>query len=118
MSNSINKRRIGTFYEEAAIEYLRSRGVQIVDRNVTCGSLGEIDIIGIEKDCLLFIECKYRSGNSKGSSLDAVGRGKQKTIRRCAEYYLFAHGEYSKLYIRFDVIGIDGDSIEWIKNAF
>lgn len=112
----MNKRSTGTFYEEAAIAYLENHGVKIIDRNVHCGKIGEIDLIGEDSDCLIFIEVKYRSSKNAYSSLQAVTVSKQKTIRRCAEYYL-AYKKNDK-YVRFDVIGIDGDYVSWIKNAF
>lgn len=112
----MNKRKTGTYYEEAAIAYLSERGIKIVDRNVHCGRIGEIDLIGEGEGCLIFFECKYRESDKFGSSLDAVTYSKQKTIRKCAEYYLLKHP--TNLFIRFDVIGFDKDICTWIKDAF
>lgn len=40
----INKRKIGSAYEQKAVEYLKNHGYKIVRQNYFC-SYGEIDII-------------------------------------------------------------------------
>ncbi len=119
----MNTRNIGTHYEEAAIEYLKSQGITIIDRNVVCGKVGEIDIIGREADkgkdevhTLIFFEVKYRKNTKYGYAAQAVNASKQNKIRRCAEYYLAYRNTDD--YIRFDVLAIDGEEISWYKNAF
>ena len=42
-----------------AVEFLKSRGVKILERNYQ-NRFGEIDIIAREDNTLLFIEVKYR----------------------------------------------------------
>ena len=44
----MNKRRLGGYYEDAAGDYLVKNGLTILDKNVRCGRLGEIDLIGID----------------------------------------------------------------------
>lgn len=117
----MNTRAIGGFYEEAAIEYLKENGISIIDKNVTCGKIGEIDIIGIDQgqkygDTLVFFEVKYRKDMRMGEPSEAVNVQKQLKIRKCAQYYL-RFKNINKL-IRFDVISICGDKIKWYKNAF
>lgn len=111
----MNKRGTGTFYEEAVCNYLKNAGIEILERNYRC-SMGEIDIIGTQGDVLIFFEVKYRKNDSFGDALEAVDLKKQKKIINCANYYL-AFKQNDK-YIRFDVIGITGDIIKWIKDAF
>lgn len=111
----MNKRGTGTFYEEAVCNYLKNAGIEILVRNYRC-SMGEIDIIGTQGDVLIFFEVKYRKNDSFGDALEAVDLKKQKKIINCANYYL-AFKQNDK-YIRFDVIGITGDNIKWIKDAF
>jgi putative endonuclease len=61
---------------------------------------------------------KFRSGPLSGNSLAAVGRNKQRIISKVANFYLLTHFHSLEIPCRFDVIGIDGDEISWIKNAF
>lgn len=111
----MNKRGTGTFYEEAVCNYLQNAGVEIIERNYRC-SMGEIDIIGRQGDVLIFFEVKYRKNDNFGDALEAVDVKKQKRIIKCANFYLAFKN--CDLFIRFDVIGITGENIKWIKNAF
>ncbi len=114
----MNTRQIGTHFEEAAIAYLKDEGIDIIDKNVTCGRIGEIDIIGSDEETqtLIFFEVKYRKDSHTGYPAEAVDAAKQKKIRRCAEYYLAY--KPTDNFIRFDVIAIEGEEIRWYKNAF
>ncbi len=111
----MNKRKIGNFYEEAVIEYLSLYGIKIISKNFRC-KFGEIDIIGQDKDYLIFIEVKYRKDERFGNPIEAVNETKRRTICKCASYYCLIHN-ISKP-IRYDVIGVCGTEITWIKDAF
>lgn len=111
----VNTRKIGTFYEDAACEYLRKQNIRIIERNFRCRQ-GEVDIIGRQKDCVIFFEVKYRRSDSFGEALAAVPFQKQKKICKCADYYCMTHPWISC--IRYDVIGITDTRIEWVQNAF
>ena len=111
----MNKRELGTFYENAACEYLQDRGIHILEQNYRC-KMGEVDIIGEENDCIIFFEVKYRKTQEYGQALAAVDYKKQKRISRCAAFYCMQHPYVNA--IRYDVIGITDTKIEWIKNAF
>lgn len=112
----MNKRQIGSIGEDMAVEFLKSRGVKILERNYQ-NRFGEIDIIGREDNTLLFIEVKYRKNESFGYPLEAVGFAKQEKIRKMARFFL-NENHYYHYNIRFDCIGIIGSQIEWIKGAF
>ena len=108
---------IGRKYEEKAAELLEKQGYFILERNYRCKQ-GEIDLIGKEGEYLCFIEVKYRKNGKSGSPFSAVGREKQRIISKVAMFYLIAHGYRELPPCRFDVVGIDGENIHWIKNAF
>jgi len=117
----INKRGVGEYYEDAACFYLSQNGIEILDRNVHMSNIGEIDIIGVDRsssygETLVFFEVKYRRDGRYGTAAEAVNARKIAKIRKCASYYLAYKKE--KRMIRFDVLAIDGDKINWIKNAF
>lgn len=117
----MNKRNSGKFYEDAAVAYIEERGVEIIERNIHMGKIGEVDIIGMDRsanygETLVFFEIKYRKDSRFGTAAMAVNDKKKRTIRKCAMHYIaFKH---IRTYIRFDVIAIDGEQISWIKNAF
>lgn len=111
----MNKRRIGTFYEELACEYLQKQGIIILKKNYRCKT-GEIDIIGKDKNCVVFFEVKYRKNDDFGHALLSVDAKKQNKICRCAAIYCMQNAFVQEF--RYDVIGISDTKIEWIKNAF
>ena len=112
-----NTRAIGKAQEELACRYLEEKGIRIQARNFRCRQ-GEIDLIGYDGEYLVFFEVKYRKDASKGSAAEAVGIRKQRKICRVSDYYRMSHKCPSDTAVRFDVIAIDDDNIEWIQNAF
>ena len=113
----MNTRAKGAQKEEQVCAYLLARGVKIVERNFR-GRQGEIDIIGYDGEYLVFFEVKYRAGHSKGSAAEAVGFAKQKRICQEADYYRMLHHCAEDTPLRFDVVAVDADKVNWIKNAY
>ena len=109
-------RQTATDYERAAGYYLERLGYEVLEYNYRCRA-GEIDLIAKDGEYLVFCEVKYRSDGRKGGPLEAVGTGKQRTIFRCAMFYLTGH-HMGDVPCRFDVIGIEGTKVIHIKNAF
>jgi len=113
----MNKRTIGSQYEDMAKRYLITQGVLLLESNFRVRT-GEIDIIGKQGNTLVFFEVKYRKNNRAGSPLEAVSYRKQKQICKTAMYYINKYKVSSHMNIRFDVIGISEKEISWIQNAF
>ena len=113
-----DNRSKGSFHETIAIEYLKNKGYRIIARN-ELNRFGEIDIISISPDGkLVFTEVKYRKSARRGYPLEAVDAVKQRKISRASAYFLNSHREYLNRQIRYDCIGIIGDEIKHIENAF
>ena len=110
------KREIGSYFESKAAEFLKSRGCEILAANFYC-RFGEIDLIVKDGAYIAFCEVKYRKSDKKGLPVEAVTRRKQKTISKCAVYYLTVHG-FLHMDVRFDVISVLDGQIDWIQNAF
>ena len=113
----MNKRKTGAEWEKLAAEYLERQGMRILEANFRCRQ-GEIDLIGLHEGYLVFVEVKYRSGTGKGYALAAVDSRKQRRICRAADYYRYTHGLGGNAGVRYDVVGIQGGKVEWVKNAF
>ncbi len=77
---------IGRWGEQAAAEYLREHGYEIVSQNVRT-PYGEIDLIARKEDLTFFIEVKTRTSRSFGPPEIAVGPRKQAHLVACAEHY-------------------------------
>lgn len=113
----MNTRETGAQKEEQVCAYLLSEGIRIQERNFRCRQ-GEIDIVGYDGGCLVFFEVKYRRNGRAGSAADAVGYAKQRKICRVADYYRMIHHLKEDTPMRFDVVAIDAEKLQWIKNAF
>lgn len=103
--------------ENNAASYLQENGLKVIIHNFSSRQ-GEIDIIAMDKETLVFVEVRYRKNNHYGSPLESITPSKQRKIRLTAEYYLHIHPIYARKQARFDVVGICGQEIQWIKNAF
>ena len=96
--------KIGKFGEEEARKYLKKEGYKILDRNFSC-KMGEIDIIALKNNEIIFIEIKTRTNNNYGLPSEAVSKSKLRHIYKTAEYYLYIKN-LQKQNVRIDVIEI------------
>ena len=80
--------------------------------------MGEIDLIAKKGSYLVFIEVKYRTKALTGNPLEAVDSKKQRRICKSADYYRMIHGMMEDEACRFDVVGVLGEQIILIENAF
>lgn len=111
----------GAFGESLATEYLTECGYRVLERNFSCRT-GEIDIIAIQGDTVVFIEVKTRSSERFGLPSEAVSVTKQRRMVKTALYYLQKNRLFDYM-CRFDVIEIIVDEennsrINLIKDAF
>jgi putative endonuclease len=95
---------LGAQGEELAAQFLRTAGLEIVERNWRC-RYGELDLIARDADVTAFVEVKTRSGLGFGSPAEAVTFTKQQRIRRLALLWLDEQpGPWRR--IRFDVVSV------------
>lgn len=112
-----NYRKTGTVYENKAVLFLKEKGYRILERNFYT-RFGEIDIIAMDGDYLVFAEVKYRKGSYRGAALEAVTPAKQRRIIQSARYYMYKKYYREDVPCRFDVIGFEGEDVVHIPNAF
>lgn len=87
-----------------AVEYLRSHGYILVERNATFLG-GELDIICQKGDMWRFVEVKYRENTVFGYPEESMTPKKIKTLLRAIEMYcLKKQIDYSRT--RLDFLGI------------
>lgn len=106
--------------ETLACDYLKAQGMALLERNYR-SRFGEIDLIMDDRDCLIFVEVRYRRQARYGSGAESVDARKQARIVACARHYLLCHPRAAERPCRFDVVAIGGGAnpdIEWIANAF
>jgi len=77
---------------------------------------GEIDLVMRDNGTLVFVEVRKRASRGFGGAAASVGGVKQRRIVFAARHYLMRLREPPPC--RFDVVGVEGDRIEWLKAAF
>lgn len=116
------RRVLGRIGEAAARTYLERRGVRILSANFACAA-GEIDLIGQERDTVVFIEVKTRRSEAFGPPHLAVHQRKQRQIVRVAQWFL-AERRLAEVACRFDVLAVtfpkdeENPRIDWLRDAF
>jgi putative endonuclease len=102
-----NKREKGGRCENLAVEFLKSKGYEIIERNYHYSNRGEIDIIAKDPadNYTAFIEVKSKENLNYGLPEMAISKGKMKQVRKVAELYLYEK-EILELDCRFDIITV------------
>ncbi|WP_028469795.1 YraN family protein [Neptunomonas japonica] len=107
--------------ETKAWHWLIQQGLKPVTRNYLC-KLGEIDLILVDNNTLVFAEVRYRTHKHFGGAANSVTTTKQKKIIRTAQHFLMTHSHFQQHNCRFDVIAYETPSEEnkpvWYKDAF
>jgi putative endonuclease len=76
--------------------------MNILEKNYR-SKAGEIDLIGLEGENLVFIEVKSWNGGPEGLE-QSLSPKKKRRIIETAKYFLLNHREYNDRPIRFDVV--------------
>jgi putative endonuclease len=110
------RHRLGEEGETQAADWLKERGWQILARRWRC-KLGEIDLIALDGETMVFIEVKTRSSKRFGTPEDAILTAQRRRLVRAATAYLRYFGGVDRG-ARFDVVAIDALGLRHIRNAF
>ncbi len=119
---TVPRKELGRKGEEVAARYLQKNGFRILCRNYNC-RLGEIDLVAVHKNVLVFVEVRSKSSDVFGLPQESITRRKQDKLRQLALLYLKAEGK-SGSSCRFDVIAVLFDKegevkrLEHIIDAF
>ena len=100
--------------EACAARYLERHGLCIVERNFRVRG-GEIDLICRDGKTLVFVEVRQRSRSDFGGAGASITASKQRRIILAAQHYLAGKAACD---CRFDCVLIDGERLEWLKDAF
>lgn len=111
---------LGRKGEELAAKHLEKHGYKIIERNYRIRG-GEIDLVALQGNTLVFIEVKTRTSHKFGLPEESITRHKLKFLERAALFYR-ASRKNLPLAERIDVVTVDfTDSnqpkINLIKNA-
>lgn len=92
--------------EELALEYLRKKGYEVMDRNWRSGHK-EIDLVVRKDNTIVFVEVKARANVFYGRPEDAVTPRKMHLLVLAADTYLRCYK--IDLNVRFDVVTVTGN---------
>lgn len=91
----------GRLAEALATKALSEKGYSILENNFH-NKYGEIDIIAKDKDTLVFVEVKAKTGEEFGLPEEMISRGKLQKVKNMAVIYL--KGE--NVQCRIDVVAV------------
>jgi len=112
----MNKVLIGKKGEANIINYLESKGFNILERNYRYRQK-EVDIIAKKDEIIAFVEVKLRTNSKFGEGVEAISNFKKRNIITVAKYYISSRNLYN-YNIRFDVATITRNNLVYIENAF
>lgn len=122
----VDRSRVGTAAEAAALAHLQHAGLQLIEANVRVGH-GELDLVMLDarrtgRPTLVFVEVRHRDHGDFGGALASVDARKQARLIRAAEGFLARHPHHAHLPCRFDVVGSRGIAphlqLDWMMDAF
>jgi putative endonuclease len=107
---------LGARAEALAAEYLARQGLVLVARNFRTRR-GEIDVIARDRDTLVFVEVRLRSGAAFGGAAASITPAKRARLISAAHAYLATLEREPPC--RFDAIlldSLDATRIAWERN--
>lgn len=117
----MDRRALGRYGEAAAERYFLSRGCAVIGRGWRIQG-GEIDLIAMERDEVVFVEVKTRYPGEYGDPEESVTGAKRHRLRRAVHAWLESQPRRHHRY-RIDVIAIVVDPaggparLKHIRNA-
>jgi len=115
----MTRRETGDRAEALARRYLEGQGYRILECNYHC-RYGEVDIIALDGETLVFVEVRSKRGTTYGSAAESITPAKQRRLRLTVETYI---SQLEKLPAdwRIDALLVTGRgaavSVEQIKHA-
>ncbi len=102
--------------EAVAENFLCQKGMSVIARRYR-GADGEIDLVMLDSETVVFVEVKARPQARAGFGLMAVTPAKQRRMTHAALTFLLER-EWMERLVRFDVVEVTRDGILHIPNAF
>ena len=109
--------KLGKIGEERAVQTLESAGLRIIARNFR-SQTGEIDLIALDGETLVFIEVKAWSAYGIENLSYSISAKKQRRIIETAKYFLSINRQYNGRAIRFDVVFVGKEAVTHLASAF
>lgn len=112
----MNRYETGLSGEKAAERWLCEHGMRCEARRFRAAD-GEIDLVMLDGDTVVFVEVKSRPNKPAGMGLMAVTPAKRRRMTHAAMVFLIQRG-WMERSVRFDVVEISAGGILHVPNAF
>ncbi len=99
------KRTLGDAGERLAERRIGDLGWSVIDRKWRVRG-GEIDLIALDGEVLVFVEVKTRRGAVRGAAEEAIDDAKAERLLSLGEQYIAEHLEHQDRLWRVDLIAI------------
>lgn len=111
---------LGSSGESQAALFLEKQGFEVIAKNYKT-RLGEVDLIAIKANTVVFAEVKTRTSNYFHAS-HLITPSKQRKIGRAAQQFIQEHNLSDGFILRFDTVFVshteNGVEFEYVPNAF
>jgi putative endonuclease len=117
----MNRKTTGMIGEKLAADFLTKQGYTIIETNYHCKE-GEVDIIAMDSEFLVFIEVRTKNSRAFGSPEESVTKRKKEHLKNVAVRYRETHDGLPVQW-RIDFVAVELDRtgkpsrLEVIKNA-
>ena len=101
--------------ERTAERLLARHGLAIVARNYRT-RMGEIDLVAMDGDVLVFVEVRLRAGAGFGGAAASICPAKHRRLAAAASLYIDRLGRAPPC--RFDVVTLQDGEPRWLRGAF
>lgn len=117
LSNQFSASSRGFDAEQKAKAFLCAQSLTFIEQNFSC-KVGEIDLIMQDRQQLVFVEVKYRKSDSHGNAAEHFTTNKRRKLEKAINYYLLQNNSNPfHTNFRLDVVAIDDEQVNWIKNV-
>ena len=105
MPTRASKDELGRIGERHARLQLEALGYRFVSANWHCQA-GELDLVMLDGDELVFVEVKTRRGDHAGRADDAISQAKSRKLLAAGEWFVADHPEHHDCIWRIDLVAI------------
>jgi putative endonuclease len=119
--SNLTRNNRGKAVEDFVACFLEKHDFRLLSKNFR-SRFGEIDLIGIHQNQLVFLEVRFRASIAYGGAAASVTKSKQRKLIQTARFFLLQAPQFANKACRFDVaaVTLSGKdyAVEWIQHAF
>lgn len=120
-SINFRKKNRGKAVEEFVAVFLKKHQFELITKNFR-SRFGEIDLIGIHQNQLVFLEVRFRQSLAYGGPAASVTTRKRQKLIQTARFFLCKTPWLANKACRFDVVAVTLENgryaVEWVQHAF